>query len=440
MRRSLIVTVAAAVGMVLLAMLVPMAVLLRSYALEDLLSQAALEVQATETVVSGQDQGAVAVYVDLINRRDSGIVTTVLYPPDSLHPDGLAIGPHGGEDALVVEARATGQARVDDIDGGAEILVPVSLGGISPAAQATPVVRIDVSAPGLGSGIVRSWIALAGLGLVLFAGALALADRIGRSFVVPVRALASYAQHLGEDRVPPAVTESGPREVRELASAMGRLVGRIEVLLERERASVADLSHRLRTPMTALRLRVDSLVDVDERERLGADLDELQATVDHVVREARRSEREGLVAGCDGVEVIAERASFWRPLAEDQGREVALDIRVPSPVLVRASAQDLRALVDVLLDNVFTHTPDTAAFTVTVAAGVEGGLTLTVADAGPGIPDAVAAIARGSSGAGSTGLGLAIAHRTARESGGSVRIEASPLGGAAVVVHLGPPG
>ena len=56
MRRSLIVTVAAAVGMVLLAMLVPMAVLLRDYALEDRLASAALEVQATETVVSSARQ------------------------------------------------------------------------------------------------------------------------------------------------------------------------------------------------------------------------------------------------------------------------------------------------------------------------------------------------------------------------------------------------
>ncbi len=93
MRRSLIVTVAAAVTMVLVAMLVPMGVLLRSYALEDRLSRAALEVQATESVVSGQDQGAVNVYVDRINSGDDGTRTTVLYPPSPEHPDGLAIGP-----------------------------------------------------------------------------------------------------------------------------------------------------------------------------------------------------------------------------------------------------------------------------------------------------------------------------------------------------------
>ena len=86
MRRSLLVTAAAAISMVLLAMLVPMAILVRSYALEDRLARAALEVQAVETVVSGQDAGAVGQYVDRLNDKDSHTQVTVLYP------DGLEIG------------------------------------------------------------------------------------------------------------------------------------------------------------------------------------------------------------------------------------------------------------------------------------------------------------------------------------------------------------
>ena len=128
MRRSLIVTVAAAVGMVLLAMLVPMAVLLRSYALEDRLASAALEVQATETVVSGRSgQGRGSVYVDAVN-RGRRIQTTVLYPD-------------GDRDRARPPARTTGWRRPaaparpgsTTSTGGAEILVPVSLGGSSAA-------------------------------------------------------------------------------------------------------------------------------------------------------------------------------------------------------------------------------------------------------------------------------------------------------------------
>src|SRR5688572_12352438 len=138
-------TVAATVTMVLLAMLVPMGFLVQSYSLEDRLSRAALEVQATETVVSGQDKGAVSVYLDRVNRVD-GTQTTVLYP------DGQAIGPNPGEDERVREARETGRARVDDVEGGAQILVPVSLGGSSTVPEQTPVVRVDVLDAQSGSG------------------------------------------------------------------------------------------------------------------------------------------------------------------------------------------------------------------------------------------------------------------------------------------------
>jgi methyl-accepting chemotaxis protein len=230
MRRQLIVTVAAVVSMVLLAMLVPMAVLVRSYALEDRLSRAALEVQATETVVSGQDKGDVSVYVDEINAADDGTQTTVLYA------DGTGIGPNPGEDDRVAEARRTGQARVDDVGGGAQILVPVSLGGSTGQPRETPVIRVDVQAPGLASGVGRAWLLLATLGVALLAGALVLADRLGRSFVRPLAELADRARAQGTaDGVGVPAQVSGPPEVRDLAEALNRLVARVEVLLERER-------------------------------------------------------------------------------------------------------------------------------------------------------------------------------------------------------------
>lgn len=436
MRRSLIVTVAAAVTMVLLAMLVPMAVLLRDYALEDRLSRAALEVQATEARVSraGTIDGDVAAYIDQIN-RDPGIQTTVLYPGEGIETD---IGPDPGEDFAVVQARNTGQARLDDTDdGGAEFLVPVSLGGSSAAAADTPVIRVVVHPPGLESQIVRSLVVLLLLGLVLLAGALVLADRLGRSFVQPVRALASYAGQLGSGRRPSAPTPDGPPEVRELGAALDRLVDRIEVLLERERAGVADLSHRLRTPITAMRLRAEGLADPGERERLSGDLDHLEAMVDHVVREARRSEREGLVASCDALAVVAERAAFWEPLAEDQGRSFSVSVAARS-AFVRAAEEDVRAVVDVLLDNVFTHTPEGASVQVSASAQDGGGVVLVVEDGGPGFPDGVDVVGRGTSGAGSTGLGLAIVNQTATESGGGLEVSTSSTGGR-VVVRLGPP-
>ena len=82
-------------------------------------------------------------------------------------PTGPAIGPNPGEDDRVAEARRTGQARVDDVGGGAQILVPVSLGGSTGQPRETPVIRVDVQAPGLASGVGRAWLLLATLGVVL---------------------------------------------------------------------------------------------------------------------------------------------------------------------------------------------------------------------------------------------------------------------------------
>nr|WP_246416716.1 HAMP domain-containing sensor histidine kinase [Nocardioides luti] len=413
-----------------------MAVLLRSYALEDRLSRAALEVQATETVVSGGDAGAVSNYLERINHDDSETITTVLYP------DGTAIGPHPGEDTRVRQARTTGQARVDDVDGGAEILVPVSLGSLgggSPGPESTPVVRVEVREPGLGSGILRAWVVLAALGAVLLLGALFLADRLGRSFVQPIRRLASYAGQLGDRERPDPVPAEGPAEVRELTGAMNRLVGRVEVLLERERQGVADLSHRLRTPITALRLRIDALPVPADRDRLAEDLDRLVGMVDHVVSEARRSAREGLVAQAEAVGTLADRARFWEPLGEDQGRAFALALPSHERILVGTSTEDLVALLDVLLDNVFSHTPEGSPVGVSLAERAGGGVILTVDDGGPGFPADLDVLDRGTSGGGSTGLGLAIAQRTATESGGGLRVERSSYGGGRVVVELGPP-
>lgn len=434
MRRSLIVTVAAVVAMVLLAMLVPMAVLVRSYALEDRLSRAALEVQATESVVSGQDKGAVNLYVEEVNRQDDAR-TTVLYP------DGDAIGPDRDQDDRVQQARETGRARVDDLPGtaGVQILVPVSQGGSSAAPEQTPVIRVVVDEPGIPGEVLRAWAILALLGLVLLLGALVLADRIGRTFVQPIQTLARRTQELGtsprgDHRLP---QPSGPPEVRELGAAVTRLVERIELLLARERESVADLSHRLRTPVTALRLRIDTVGDADDRARLAADLDDLQATVDQVVREAGRSDREGLDPRTDAAAVVAQRAAFWRPLAEDQGR--VLDVVLPPSLLppVRIGVEDLAAVVDVLLDNVFTHTPEGTAARLTVRA-TDAGVQVVVEDAGPGMPDRLETARRGVSGSGSTGLGLAIAARTAQESGGDLVLGTSALGGASVAVTVAP--
>ena len=263
-----------------------------------------------------------------------------------------------------------------------------------------------------------------------------MADRLGRRFVQPIRSLASSAQAMGTDR-DTRVELEGPREVQEVAAALNRLGDRITTLIAREREGVADLSHRLRTPITALRLSIDALPPSAERARIQEDVDNLERMVDFVVTEARRSQREGLAPSGDVAAVVRERTDFWRPLAEDQGRTFTTLLAQP-PVLVRASVSDLAAIVDILLDNVFSYTDDGAEVRVSLTLSPdEPAATLVVEDAGAGWPSELNVADRGVSASGSSGLGLSIANSTAEASGGRLELGSSALGGTQVRVVLG---
>jgi signal transduction histidine kinase len=298
----------------------------------------------------------------------------------------------------------------------------------------TAVIDVFVPADVLRAGVVRTWLVLAGLGIVLLVLALAVADRLARSLTRPVTELASTAHRLGSGDLTARATPAGPPEVREVATAVNRLAGRIDELLAAERESAADLAHRLRTPLTALRLDVEGLAPAD-RERLLADVDAVGQGIDEVISEARRPVREGLGAGCDATAVVGERVRFWSVLAEEERRPVT--VRLPDlPLPVRVAAPDLGAAVDALLGNVFSHTDDGTAFSVTVRARDAGGADVTVSDSGPGVGPA--AVERGHSAGGSTGLGLDIARRTAEASGGRLRISSTGAG-TAVTLELAAP-
>jgi signal transduction histidine kinase len=113
---------------------------------------------------------------------------------------------------------------------------------------------------------------------------------------------------------------------------------------------------------------------------------------------------------------------------------------VPGPLLVRASAEDLAACADVLLENVFAHTPEGTDLAVRLSKRSGGGAWLVVADDGPGFPFGLAdSTRRGLSGGGSTGLGLDIARRITQAASGTLTIGRSPSGGGSVTVSLAAP-
>jgi signal transduction histidine kinase len=209
------------------------------------------------------------------------------------------------------------------------------------------------------------------------------------------------------------------------------MADRVALLLAAEREMAADLSHRLRTPLAALRLNAGALGSGELADQTRQAVDQLEREVDLIIRTVRTPGGHG---SCDAAEVLRGRLDFWSVLAEDEGRPWEL-IGAERPAAVPLPAAELAAAVDALLGNVFRHTPEGTAFAVTLHRG-EGMTGILIADAGRGITDSPAALARGNSGRGSTGLGLDIVRRAAESTGGNLRIARSVLGGAQVQIWL----
>ncbi|UQT61601.1 HAMP domain-containing histidine kinase [Streptomyces durmitorensis] len=277
---------------------------------------------------------------------------------------------------------------------------------------------------------MTSWLVLAGIGVGLVLIGLLLADRLGARLVGATRRLARTADRLAAGDLTARATPEGPPELRLVAGQLNHLATRIDELLTAERENAADLAHRLRTPVAALRLDAETLRDTEEANRIAADVAALERSVDDVIRKARRPLRDAPYADLAGV--ARERAEFWLPLAEDQGRTTETSAQdEPSPVPV--PEDDLTAAIDALIGNVLDHTPQGTPFRITVRTTPEGNAELTVADEGPGLPPTYAA-ERGTSGGGSTGLGLDIARRTAEDAGGTFAIASDATRGTRVTL------
>ena len=136
-------------------------------------------------------------------------------------------------------------------------------------------------------------------------------------------------------------------------------------------------------------------------------------------------------ASCDAGAVVRDRAAFWSALSEDQGRAVSVHVAADTP-RVTVDRADLRDLLDILVDNVFAHTPEGTPFRIELVPDGDG-VVLRVADDGPGLPTQPAATADRQ---GFTGLGLQIVRRTTAGFGGETTIRSAPGTGTVVEVRM----
>jgi signal transduction histidine kinase len=244
-----------------------------------------------------------------------------------------------------------------------------------------------------------------------------------------VRAIVAAAGRMGQGRTGIEIPATDAPEVNQLIALLNDISVRVEALIASEREFVADLSHRLRTPLTALRLDSESIGDGPVAERVRHAVMALESDVDELIRTAARVTT--LPAeSCDVAKVVRDRMAFWSTLAEHQGRRCEFT-SVAEEALVKLTDKEVGAVVDALLGNVFQHTPPGTPIAAAVVR-YAGWVTLVVEDGGPGIVNTATALRRGASGRGSTGLGLDIARHAVVTTGGTIHIDRGRLGGARI--------
>ena len=288
------------------------------------------------------------------------------------------------------------------------------------------------------------WFTLTAVALAAALAAATVGLGLSRWVTRPLRHLEEAVNIAGAgDLEARASISAGPPEVRRLAAAFDAMAGRLSILLEGHRTVIADVSHQLRTPMSALRLRLELLPQqstVNQAELEGAldELSRLSRLVDGLLAVARADATTQRTSAVDLRVVVSERVSAWSALAAE--RDIDLSLAPCPAVRARAVPDHVEQVLDNLFGNRFDVEPQPRRITVTVAKQDDVAV-LTISDDGPGMSSAerehaFARFATGHADTGGIGLGLAIVQRLITAGGGSITLGATPGGGLTAVLTL----
>ncbi len=344
MRRQFVLVTLAITSMVVIAFVIPLGFLVRTIAADRATSRASADAQQVGQIIAGNRAAAPG----LVAQADATAPGRI----SVYYADGSVVGDTTrppAADSLALARRGRSFSR--SAGGVVDVFLPVLEG-----QGQTSVVRVSVPRSELERGVTTAWLSLASLALALLLLAGLAADRMARSVTRPMNVLAVIARRLANGDLDARSDVSGSSEVVEVSRALDTLAARIGELLQAERENAADTSHRLRTPLTALRLDAERLRDGDEKQHIMAAVDDLERAVTAVIAETRRERPRSGDTGADFSAVVRERVAFWEVLARAQHRPFELRL-YPGALLVAANRHDLQQLVDVLVDNVLRHTP-----------------------------------------------------------------------------------
>ena len=322
------------------------------------------------------------------NLHDGGQVTLTDTNPN-MHVavydgDGRTIAGLGPDDPDPIVALALKGAPADGFAGNDLVAaVPVMRG-----EDVVAVVRASSPRGVLLHRELEAYALMTGVALFASIGAMLLALRLARRLSTPIESLREAAEELGDGNFAVRAPSSGIRELDGVAASLNLTAQRLGQLIDRERAFSANASHQLRTPLTALRLGLDSAAHGDGRDLPTAAgdalaiVDDLETTVEDLLAVARG--RTGEVSTLDLDGLMAGLAHRWEGLLNAEGR--GLTIRQDDPPPGAARAATVRQVLDVLIDNAYRHGGGTVRV---IAREATGALAIDVTDEGrPGVASA----------------------------------------------------
>jgi signal transduction histidine kinase len=312
------------------------------------------------------------------------------------------------------------------------VSVPVASGGTVHGA-----VRISYPTSTLDARVQSTWLRLALLSAVVLVIVAAVGVVFARGVTRPVRRLQDADGRLAAGDLEVRVdTNDGAPELRSLAETFNSTAHQLDLLVDAQQRFVADASHQLRTPLTALRLRLETLepsVPDDARPKLEAaiaETDRLSRLVHSLLVLAQSDACTPHGEVVDLVAAVAERAESWVPVAAEHGSTIVTD--GPPAAWVQTIPGAPEQIVDNLVSNALEASPEANRLTIRVVPR-SGTTELHVSDTGPGMSpdDRHYAFERfwrpaGTPTGNGFGLGLAIVHQLAVQSGGDARLEPGP--------------
>ncbi|MBU5424001.1 sensor histidine kinase [Cellulomonas hominis] len=262
--------------------------------------------------------------------------------------------------------------------------------------------------------------------LVAFAAGIAMAIWQANRLAAPLVYLAASAEQLGSGQVRPQLEPSGVEEIDLVAAELARSADRMAGRLAAERQFASDASHQLRTPLTALTMRLEEIMlasdDAAVREEARISLEQVErlvTVVDDLLTRSRRAQG-GTTEAVRLVDVVHQQEEEWRPTFEAAGRRLAIEVDADAQVLATPGA--LAQVLATLIENSLRHGGGTT--TVRSRKGASGAVVVEVADEGNGVPDDLAPriFEREVTSGQGTGLGLALARDLASADGARLEL------------------